>query len=69
MGTIVVEGTEFTIKGDNPTPREQVAIDSVLAKTKKDGGGLTFDEELSLMITPEQVLSDRDWETLYLLRQ
>ena len=58
MGTIVVEGTEFTIKGDNPTPREQLAIDSVLAKTKKDGGGLTFDEELSLMITPEQVLSD-----------
>lgn len=58
MGEIIVQGETFKIKGDEPTPRETLAIDSVLGAKKKKDGALTFDEELSLMITPEAVLSD-----------
>lgn len=58
MGEIVVQGETFKIKGDEPTPRESLAIDSVIASKKKKDGALTFDEELSLMITPDEVLSD-----------
>jgi hypothetical protein len=58
MGEIVVQGETFKIKGDEPTPKETLAIDSVLASKKKNDGSLTFDEELSLMITPDEVLSD-----------
>ncbi|HAT66514.1 MAG TPA: hypothetical protein DCS66_18275, partial [Flavobacteriaceae bacterium] len=58
MGEIIVQGETFKIKGDEPTPRETLAIDSVLGAKKKTDGALTFDEELSLMITPEAVLSD-----------
>ena len=60
MAEIVVQGNTFKIKGTEPTPKEQVAIDSVLAAkgaTGKDGG-LSFDDEMKLMITPEDVLSD-----------
>ena len=31
MAEIVVQGNTFKIKGTEPTPKEQVAIDSVLA--------------------------------------
>jgi hypothetical protein len=59
MAEIVVQGNTFKIKGTEPTPKEQVAIDSVLAAKKAEGkGGLSFDDEMKLMITPEDVLSD-----------
>jgi len=60
MAEIVVQGNTFKIKGTEPTPKEQVAIDSVLAAKGATGadGGLSFDDEMSLMITPEDVLSD-----------
>ena len=58
MGELVVKGEKFKIKGDQPTPKEQLAIDTVLAAQAKQGGVLTFDEQLSLQITPEDVLSD-----------
>ena len=58
MGEIVVKGETFKIKGDQPTPKEQLAIDSVLAAQNKQGGVLSFNEQLSLQITPEDVLSD-----------
>ena len=59
MAEIVVQGNTFKIKGTEPTPKEQVAIDSVLAAKKAEGkGGLSFDDEMKLMITPEEVLSD-----------
>ena len=60
MAEIVVQGNTFKIKGTEPTPNEQVAIDSVLAAKGASGedGGLSFDDEMSLMITPEDVLSD-----------
>ena len=38
MGEIVVHGQKFTIKGDTPTPTEQVAIDSLLASDKTSSG-------------------------------
>ena len=60
MAEIVVQGNTFKIKGTEPTPKEQVAIDSVLAAKGATGedGGLSFDDEMKLMITPEDVLSD-----------
>jgi len=60
MAEIVVQGNTFKIKGTEPTPKEQVAIDSVLAAKGAAGkdGGLSFDDEMKLMITPEDVLSD-----------
>jgi hypothetical protein len=59
MGEIVVQNETFKIKGSSPTPKEQLAIDSVLAaKSNTKGGGLSFDDEMKLMITPEEVLSD-----------
>tara|TARA_R100000654_G_scaffold26158_1_gene49678 strand:+ start:857 stop:3508 length:2652 start_codon:yes stop_codon:yes gene_type:complete len=58
MGEIVVKGEKFIIKGDQPTQKEQLAIDTVLAAQKKQGGVLSFDDQLSLEITPEDVLSD-----------
>ena len=52
--------THLKLKGLEPTPKEQVAIDSVLAAKGATGedGGLSFDDEMKLMITPEDVLSD-----------
>ena len=35
MADIVVQGETFTIKGDNPTPREQLAIDTYLSGKKQ----------------------------------
>jgi hypothetical protein len=59
MGEIVVQNETFKIKGSAPTPKEQLAIDSVLAaKSNTKSGGLSFDDEMKLMITPEEVLSD-----------
>ena len=58
MAEIIVEGETFKIKGNEPTPREQIAIDSVISAKGKTEGGLTFDEERELMITPEEVLTD-----------
>jgi len=59
MAEIVVQNETFKIKGSTPTAKEQVAIDSVLAaKGNTKGGGLSFDDEMKLMITPEDVLSD-----------
>ena len=60
MAEIIVQGNTFKIKGTEPTTKEQVAIDSVLAAKGASGedGGLSFDDEMKLMITPEDVLSD-----------
>jgi hypothetical protein len=58
MGEVVVKGETFKIKGNQPTPKEQLAIDSVLAAQDKQGGVLSFDEQLQLQITPEDVLND-----------
>ena len=61
MGEIVVHGQKFTIKGDTPTPTEQVAIDSFL-DFRENTSGLTgnkeFDEQGVLTLSPQEVLSE-----------
>lgn len=59
MADIVVQGETFTIKGDNPTPREQLAIDTYLSG-KKQKRAFDFDTEMELMIKPEDILSDAE---------
>lgn len=58
MSEVVVQGEMFKIKGDEPTPKEQLAIESVLAAKNKNKGVLDFNQQMELMITPEDVLSD-----------
>ena len=59
MGEIVVSDQKFRIKGDEPTEKESLAIESYFgAKSLKGKDGVSFDEELEMMITPEDVLSD-----------
>jgi hypothetical protein len=56
MADIVVQGQTFTIKGDNPTPREQLAIDTFLSGQKQKRA-FDFKTETELMIKPEDILS------------
>ena len=61
MGEIVLHGQKFKIKGDAPTPQEQVAIDSYLdfRETNAEAtGNEAFDEQGILSLSPEQVLSE-----------
>jgi len=61
MAEIVVNGQKFKIKGNEPTPKEQLAIDTYIgAKQLKQGNkdGLSFDEELEFQLTPDEILSD-----------
>ena len=59
MGEIVVSDQKFRIAGDEPTEKEALAIESYFgAKSLKGKDGISFDEELEMMITPEDVLSD-----------
>jgi|DEB0MinimDraft_10_1074344.scaffolds.fasta_scaffold09389_2 hypothetical protein len=61
MGEIVLHGQKFKIKGDTPTPSEQVAIDSYLDfREAKSGltGNQAFDEQGILSLTPEEILSE-----------
>jgi len=59
MTDIVVQGQTFTIKGDNPTPREQLAIDTFLSGQKQKRA-FDFKTETELMIKPEDILSDAE---------
>ena len=59
MADIVVQGQTFTIKGDNPTPREQLAIDTFLSGQKQKRA-FDFKTETELMIKPEDILSDAE---------
>ena len=59
MGEIVVSDQKFRIAGDEPTEKEALAIESYFgAKSLKGKDGISFDEELEMMITPQDVLSD-----------
>ena len=46
MSEVVVQGEMFKIKGDEPTPKEQLAIESVLAAKNKNKGVLNFDQQM-----------------------
>jgi len=61
MGEIVLHGQKFKIKGDTPTPREQVAIDSYLDFREQSSGltgNKTLDEQAIISLKPEDVLSE-----------
>ena len=59
MSEIIVNGQKFKIKGDQPTPREQLAIDTFLSGQKQKRT-FDFDTENELMISPEDVLLDAE---------
>ena len=60
MADIVVQGQTFTIKGAQPTPREQLAIDTYLSGKKQKRSSFDFDNEMELMIKPEDILLDAE---------
>ena len=60
MAEIVVSGTTFEIKGDTPTPQEQLAIDTYLGarNLKDEQTGISEIDEGRIFIKPEDVLSE-----------
>ena len=62
MSEIVVAGQTFEIKGDRPTPQEQVAIDTYLkARNLEDEQtGIEDIDNGTVFITPEDILNDAE---------
>jgi len=60
MAEIVVAGQTFEIKGDQPTPQEQVAIDTFLQARNLDDEktGIQDIDNGQVFITPEDILTD-----------
>ena len=60
MGEIVVAGQTFEIKGNEPTPQEQVGIDTFLQarNTADEQTGLKDIDDGLVYITPEDVLTE-----------
>jgi hypothetical protein len=60
MGEIVVAGQTFEIKGDNPTPQEQVAIDTFLQARNLDDEqtGIADIDDGRVFLTPDQILTE-----------
>ena len=64
MGTVTMEGIDFTISGNEPTQQESIKIQTALA-AKKQGmlktGNKAVDEQLStFQITPKDVLDEAE---------
>ena len=62
MAEIVQGGQTFEIKGDEPTPQEQVAIDTFLKARNFDDEmtGIQDIDEGRVFITPEEILSEAE---------
>ena len=60
MAEVVVAGQTFEIKGDAPTPQEQVAIDTFLQARNLDDEktGIQDIDEGRVFLTPDQILSE-----------
>ena len=60
MAEIVQAGQTFEIKGEQPTPQEQVAIDTFLQARNLDDEktGIQDLDDGQIFITPEDILSD-----------
>ena len=60
MGEIVVAGQTFEIKGNNPTPQEQVAIDTFLQARNLDDEqtGIADIDDGRVFLTPDQILTE-----------
>ena len=62
MAEIVVGGQTFEIKGDKPTPQEQVGIDTFLKQRNFDDEktGIKDIDDSTVFITPEEVLNEAE---------
>ena len=61
MGEIVLHGQKFKITGNEPTPQEQLAIDSYLDYREQSSGktgNKELDDQAILTLKPEDVLSE-----------
>ena len=59
MAELIIQGQKFRIKGEEPTQRETLAIETYLSG-KKQNTNFDFDKQLELMITPEDILTDAE---------
>jgi len=59
MSEVIVQGQKFRIKGEEPTEKENLAIETYLSG-KKQNTNFDFDKELELMISPQDILTDAE---------
>jgi hypothetical protein len=59
MAEVIIQGQKFRIKGDEPTQKETLAIETYLSG-KKQNTNFNFDKELELMVKPEDILTDAE---------
>jgi len=59
MSEVIIQGQKFRIKGDEPTQKETLAIETYLSG-KKQNTNFDFDKELELMVSPEDILTDAE---------
>ena len=59
MSEIIIQGQKFRIKGDEPTQKENLAIETYLSG-KQQNTSFNFDKELELMVSPEDILTDAE---------
>jgi len=59
MSEVIIQGQKFRIKGDEPTQKETLAIETYLSG-KKQNTNFNFDKELELMVSPEDILTDAE---------
>jgi len=59
MAEVIIQGQKFRIKGDEPTQKETLAIETYLSG-KKQNTNFDFDKELELMVSPEDILTDAE---------
>ena len=59
MAEVIIQGQKFRIKGDEPTPKETLAIENYLSG-KEQNTNFNFDKELELMVSPEDILTDAE---------
>ena len=59
MAEVIIQGQKFRIKGDEPTPKETLAIETYLSG-KEQNTNFNFDKELELMVSPEDILTDAE---------
>ena len=59
MAEVIIQGQKFRIKGEEPTPKETLAIETYLSG-KEQNTNFNFDKELELMVSPEDILTDAE---------
>ena len=59
MAEVIIQGQKFRIKGNEPTQKENLAIETYLSG-KEQNTNFNFDKELELMVSPEDILTDAE---------